>query len=405
MSPLSSVASPVVRWGRGLVLIAMGVLALDQLAIQGLVTPIVVTSGSMFPTFRGPHWKSRCPRCGQELLWGAALGDKRTTLLRAVCPGCGKRWAEVEPGESAKAPPVSQHSGDRILVFRGLVRPVGRWDLVAIRERNLPGVVVKRVVGLPGERVSVRNGLLYRDGVPLRRPVEVQWEMARLLERYSNENGRGLVLSGRGIDKKPAEWVYSRRLTTFCPYHPAADQEERLCTNVLWSIFMARCAPGTAFAMSAHFGDDGIEVTWSGGERPTVAWRILGEGKRLLSQGKKALRGASPRRIVFSSVDRRWLLLVDGMCLFTHDWEDDVPAEGAPVGLRLAATRGEIVLREMSVWWVMPYPDGLVADAGSGFALLGDDPHVSLDSRQGGRRWRLEDIVGVVRPLGLVWGR
>ncbi|GIX01460.1 MAG: hypothetical protein KatS3mg112_0397 [Thermogutta sp.] len=136
-----------------------------------------------------------------------------------------------------------------------------------------------------------------------------------------------------------------------------------------------------------------------------MAWRILGEGKRLLSQGKKALRGASPRRIVLSSVDRRWLLLVDGMCLFTHDWEDDVPAEGAPVGLRLAVTRGEIVLREMSVWWVMPYPDGLVADAGSGFALLGDDPHVSLDSRQGGRRWRLEDIVGVVRPLGLDWGR
>lgn len=401
----SRMASPVKRLGRSLVLIAIGVLTLDQLALQGLMTPIVVTSGSMFPTLRGPHWKSHCPRCGRELLWDAAWGEKRTTLIRAVCPGCGKRWAEVQPGESAKAPPVSQHSGDRILVFRGLVRPVQRWDLAAIREQSIPGLVVKRVVGLPGEKVFVKAGLLYCNEVPMRRPLPVQWEMARLLTRCGNEDGQGLVLSADGVDKKSAEWAYSRRLTTFCPYHPAADQAERLCANVLWSVCVAHGEPESVFTMSAKFGDCGIEVTWSAGEHPSVAWRILAQEKPPLFQGRQELQGTLPRRIVLSSVDRRWMLLMDDTCLFTHDWDDDGSPKDAPVVLRLTVARGEIRLQEMGVWWVVPYPDGLVADAGDGFVLLGDDPHISLDSRQGGRRWRREDIVGVVRPLCLVSGR
>ena len=404
ISPLSPVVPPAVPLGRGLVLIAIGVLILDQLAIQGLVTPVVVTSGSMFPTLRGPHWKSRCPRCGREVLWDSTLGERRTTLLRAVCPACGKRWAEVEPGESVAAPPVDQDSGDRILVFRGLVRPMRRWDLVAIRQRNIPGLVVKRVVGLPGERLSGRNGVLYRDGVPLRRPVEVQWEMARVLERCNSDDGQGLVLSAQGIDKDSAEWLFSRRLTTFCPYHPAVDQEERPCTNVLWSISLARIDPGAVFSICAGFGDHRIEVTCSVGDDPSVDWQVFAGEKGLVTQGKRMFRRAFPQQIVISSVDRRWLLLMDGTCLLADDWDDGVLPGAVPVALRLHVNQGKIRLRDMSVCWVMPYPDGVVAPAGDGFVLLGDDPHISLDSRQGGRRWRREDVVGVVRPLRLARG-
>lgn len=46
-----------------------------------------------------------------------------------------------------------------------------RGDIVAFRhERSAPSVYLKRVIGLPGDRVSVLRGVVYVDGARLREP-------------------------------------------------------------------------------------------------------------------------------------------------------------------------------------------------------------------------------------------
>jgi signal peptidase I len=110
-----------------------------------------------------------------------ATGDdpamRRTTLLAAaalalgalVAAGLGLRRARLEPvlvaGGSMRP---TLEPGQRIAVAP-LVRPPRRGDLVVLsRSQHLE--VVKRVVGLPGERVRLAAGRLEVDGAQIPEP-------------------------------------------------------------------------------------------------------------------------------------------------------------------------------------------------------------------------------------------
>jgi signal peptidase I len=74
-------------------------------------------------------------------------------------------------------PGCTGSSDDRIVVPRFLFKSVGRGDLVAFKTPPLArvrcgsgGVFVKRVVGLPGERIGERAGTIVVDGHALREP-------------------------------------------------------------------------------------------------------------------------------------------------------------------------------------------------------------------------------------------
>jgi len=70
---------------------------------------------------------------------------------------------EIQSGSMAPA----LQSGDHLLVLRAAIdpEPIARWDIVVMDDRGLDALgdelydaVVKRVAGLPGERIEVRNG-------------------------------------------------------------------------------------------------------------------------------------------------------------------------------------------------------------------------------------------------------
>ena len=57
------------------------------------------------------------------------------------------------------------HNGDCMLALRyGLFGGIRRFDVVICRYPGRKGYFVKRVVGLPGERISMEEGMLYIDG-------------------------------------------------------------------------------------------------------------------------------------------------------------------------------------------------------------------------------------------------
>ncbi len=98
------------------------------------------------------------------------------TLLRATLLGAcvwalaSYVWLPVWIDGGSMLPAYS--SGQfRFIAARAFVRhPPQRGDIVAIRLAGKRVMFLKRVIGLPGERLEIRDGVVMNDGVPLAEP-------------------------------------------------------------------------------------------------------------------------------------------------------------------------------------------------------------------------------------------
>src|SRR5579872_124465 len=53
-------------------------------------------------------------------------------------------------------------------------RPIERGDIVVFYSVETPDLhLVKRVIGIPGDRIHLRDGMVYRNGVPLAEPYVI----------------------------------------------------------------------------------------------------------------------------------------------------------------------------------------------------------------------------------------
>lgn len=136
--------------------------------------PFIVVSGSMADTLFGPHRQLTCQECGHRYACGADLPVMREK--RSICPNCG---AAGSPLERAAVCP-----GQRLAVdmHAFIERSPRRWELAVFSpsgERHAS--CIKRIVGLPGERIEVRGGDVYADGVIQRKALATQRTMAVLV--------------------------------------------------------------------------------------------------------------------------------------------------------------------------------------------------------------------------------
>lgn len=155
------------------------------------VEPFGVTTGSMAETIHGNRREKPCPQCGHPVCVGSRTkGDRTDPQDKAYCPNCGFGPLDLRT--------LDETFGDRLmvdkLVFR--LRPPRRWEVAVFRcpspqkrdepitefspfEARLPvyedrtpcenRTYVKRVVGLPGERIRLLDGDVYADGQLLRK--------------------------------------------------------------------------------------------------------------------------------------------------------------------------------------------------------------------------------------------
>ncbi len=147
------------------------VLAARTWLMQGLLVPLVVSSGSMAPALLGPHWSLTCADCG--IPFACELVDRPGPV---VCPNCGY------PGNDLRA--ARELNGDRVLLARQALLPRSprRWESIVLRHpRRSDLLVVKRLVGLPGEEVEIRRGDIYVDGQIQRKSLTQQQAMAILV--------------------------------------------------------------------------------------------------------------------------------------------------------------------------------------------------------------------------------
>jgi signal peptidase I len=142
---------------------------------MGLVVPVMVAGSSMAPTLLGPHRTFRCEVCRHQFPVGL---DELPPGERAVCPYCGRRRAVT----------VADHDGQRLIVNRAAFawRSPQRWETVVFRSPEMADqLCVKRVVGLPGETVSLVDGDVWIDGRPARKSLAQQQAVRQLVHQLA----------------------------------------------------------------------------------------------------------------------------------------------------------------------------------------------------------------------------
>jgi signal peptidase I len=146
-----------------------------------------IPTNAMAPTLLGDHWKSACPNCGKHAY--GSLSDRRTHSAPKGFPMvCSNEFTQV----FVAGPPGGGGEGDRITACK-LLAP-RRWDLIVFRYPADPSVTyVKRLVGLPGEHLEIRDGAVWINGEKLEPP-----EAIRGIPYSPNIEANGQVFAGPG---------------------------------------------------------------------------------------------------------------------------------------------------------------------------------------------------------------
>ena len=163
----------------------------------------------MAPFVMGPHSKSVCPDCRFTFSVGV---DTSVDLHERICPNCGHGFPvsgaiSVLPGDPIRLLPYSKNEGPR------------RWDAIMLKTSQPPGsFTLKRIVGLPGERLVIRKGDVF---------INDHWVSKTLHQR------RVMAILVHDNEHAPAEPGQS---TPWQPQHPHTDwkrQQRKWCYPVL----------------------------------------------------------------------------------------------------------------------------------------------------------------------------
>ena len=157
------IRSRTFRWlaAAALATLVAGV-ALRLALLDGWLRTVRIEGPSMAPVLCGTHLETTCSDCGVCFRVGR---ESVPETGRLVCPNCGFRAID------AFEQPVQ--AGDTVLIDRWplLARMPRRWEVVAYNDPHEPGAAVKRVAGLPGEKIEIRGGDLYADGRIVRKSL------------------------------------------------------------------------------------------------------------------------------------------------------------------------------------------------------------------------------------------
>src|SRR5262249_47023527 len=148
------------------------------------------------------------------------LGWALTFGAVGICLLLGFRWHyqfALVIGESMRP---TLEPGDLLIVDRNAYQATdpARGDIIVARYRH--DLVVKRIVGLPGEEVEVKQGTLYIDGVPE-------------AENHPTQKGRLTIVKGRLLKRKFATLGDNRATPSTQAIHPIISKDDILGKVIL----------------------------------------------------------------------------------------------------------------------------------------------------------------------------
>lgn len=359
---------------------------------------------------------------------GLALGACALLVLQAfVCDVYRVESGSMEPVLHG---PDGGRPGESVLISYGVEDPE-RFELVVLRRPDEPAPFVKRIVGLPGETISISGGDLLVDGkrlpvdAPRPEPLlvfdESRMPMERafpeLVRRGSRADGAWRIESAPGTT---IELAYAPRLTDG-HWNAAGEWVEgsELANDLGVEVEVRLLSSDAAL---------GIELTEAGDRYRAVASRSSDGGfDVVLSQreqgGEFRVRSAVTRQVApdawhlvaFENCDNGLITRLDGGPMSALATEPNVALVGAPDpklthGLPRVTLRvtGSVWLRNPRItrdrYWVGRGTHAVDTPAQLGpdeVFVLGDHSAESFDSRQYGPV-KLSALLGrpraVVRP-------
>jgi signal peptidase I len=150
-----------------IIMIAVVFLVFRPFLIEAFVTP----TNAMAPTLLGKHCQGTCVECGNP-----AFCSPRSQLM--ICRDNFHMTQRTVRGDKV-------FGADRFLVAKFL-KPQ-RWDIVAFRSPADPSVLyVKRLVGLPGEEIMIKDGQIWANGEMLKPPDSIRGikYLSEITDRY-----------------------------------------------------------------------------------------------------------------------------------------------------------------------------------------------------------------------------
>lgn len=406
-------ANLVRRWRQPVELVIH--ILLGAVLVRGwFVEPFVVPTGSMAQTLLGLHAQLACDRCGFTWPCDAFELEEEAQFAGAVqlqCPNCA---AVVDAGRF----PVA--SGDRLLADKLSYdwRAPRRWEVVVFRHPEDPWQSwVKRLVGLPGETVQLRDGNVYIDGKLLRKPLSHQRALAVLVHddahrpggaddpavRWRGEPDTRWTATDDGWEHPggaadgPPDWLEYRHLVRYedelveaalddeTPYSPFSPRVLQPVREILLALDASIEGAGSLW-LRAHDGHRRFEVRFDPAAGQTV---VQQDGRHIHTGPLPEGFGRGWQSIELSLVDQQFSLAVEGEVLAELPFESPrrepvyrpvaVGAQGAQVRLRrLRLYRDVYYAYTPDTRWAFEEPVVLGPDE---YFVLGDNSPASGDSR------------------------
>jgi signal peptidase I len=377
------------------------------------VEPFGVPTGSMAPALVGNHREAPCPRCGHPVRVGApAGGDAARHYARehVACPNCSQHVSLLDARDL---------NGDRLLVDKNVfhLRRPRRWEMAVFhcpdtdpKEYRRP--YVKRVVGLPGERILIIDGDIYlvtgdgpadrelvRKGLAELRETRVLvfdmahaptygWNLRWLVDprgtdaRLPGPSGRDpqpadssvvaggvLTLDGAANPQANAGATYrhwnldtqkDEAIRAWSSYdgvplrfdRPAFDSLPAARDfSVVCDVQVVATGRDASFACRLSDGADAVTAEVTVGLRSNGRVVLEQEGKGPLASGRGvSLEPGGTYRVEFSFVDRRATLAIDGKVVIPPADLPPPGERGAVKGPRLEARGCRLVIRNFQLY-------------------------------------------------------
>ena len=380
-----------------------------------------VVGGSMAPSFLGQHLFFECRGCHSTVSTDLEQSNQREHL---ICPYCGTL---TERNSCAKRP------ADAVEIAIG--SPIERWDVVAFQVPGLDESGIKRVVGLPGEKIEIRDGNIFADGRLLQKPIAAQRQMRILIHDSARTdlesprwfpvnpdqsfefNQEGSFQFGDLADEEGGiGWVeyrhqrcYSRRTdrvpeSDLVPIEDVYGYNQSIARDlnpVSDLIIELEVVPASkrqvCWLISHRFGEFVFTVDF---DKRRLRVSNSGRPETIVEMDESSL--ALPvMRIECSCFDHQFLVLVNGKTVSQFPIEQP-RQERADTEIRSTrlqvGSRGSLTINRIRIWRDLHYlaADGMPGSTQlfntttDGYVLLGDNIPISVDSRH----WETATVSG-----------